>query len=226
MFLSKLINHVALVSLITPVVLQTSNLTKQASNLFQNNLKSSAVIAKPNKHLEPFNPKSFKYHCQGKQGSYFAYYAKNAWKTGGIVPVINDGFIFHLNSQALKDMVASYKWAKYHKETPYVGGMISYLTNWDGLDKTPYSGKWIFDDQFVKRAYSNEQQAVWYAFVQYQTPAYYTFVTNAIAKHQTVDYFFYIQQEEEGSIIRSKVMFANVQSGASFTTKWYTSFGA
>ncbi len=200
MFFKKLTISLALTGIVVPSIVQGANFTNHTTKF--------------NGHLEPFNPKAFDHSMQLRDGSYYAYYyeypfvlthGRHGW-----------GYILRMSKNGMYNLLQAYDWAKTHGINPQ-GGMITYLTSFNQY-QTPYTGKWGLAEDFFADSYLDEDNVISNSFAT-TTQDVYGFINTAHNNDQTVDFFFYT--EEDDTYMYGKVMMANVETDQVLNTSWY-----
>ena len=214
MFLQKTLIGVALSAVVTPGVMQATNVANQS-------MQTISHTTKFKNQMEPFNPSAFVSSETDGNGNYYAYYRDNAFP-----PHHNGdayGYVFHIGGNSSVYLTSSWNYMKSIGENP-LGGVITYMTGYGSFMKdifhTPYSGKWIYSKDFNNNAYDMEMDIISYAFATTSYDAYYNVINNAIAHGQTVDFFCYSEVWDGKSDNAAKVTVANAQTGQSYTTAW------
>ncbi len=212
MFLQKAIISLALSSVVTPGVIQATNLVHKT--IKNNDINLTLAQAKPIGHLEPFNADAY-VHSTLYNGDYYAFYKNDAFASlhGGSTY----GYILQMSYGSMSYLMTAYNWATSHgKSGP--GGMINYLTG-GGPVTTPYSGAWDLYSNFNKDAHGSATTVISSSFT-YTTEDIFNFVTSAIDNGQTVDFFCYAEAAPTGWVY-GKVMIANAETNKTLTTDWW-----
>ena len=215
MFLQKFMIGIALSGVITPGVMQTTNIASSANNI--------SFKTKQSNNLNPFNPSTFNDQFSWN-GNYYAYYYKNAFKDDDTSkssgwqpwPSKNNGYVLDLSITETPSLRFVYDWGKSHDENPN-GCIAAYLTG---------SGKYTFRHRhspltlhFVDDASVEELKTITAAIANTKYDIF-SFINNAIVNKQGIDFFIY-SNPYSGHQYYAKATIANAQTGKSMTTDWY-----
>ncbi len=215
MFFQKTFISIALSGMITPGIMQTTNITNQ---VVQSSSINATINNKKNSlgHLEPFNPADVYSYDFSKFGDYFAYYS---WGHGMPFPPLHqgntEGYILQMGQPSMVYLKLAYFWAKNNGVNP-LGGMLSYMTK--GYFGTPVQGLWPLDDDLFNSTISQQLYVIARSFA-YSKLDFFDMMMNAINAHQTLDFFFYT--ETTWNHDWAKVMVANAETGKNLTSAWY-----